>query len=105
MKRKKILYSLLAVVAIVTTALVLLLSSGGNGYMNVIPSRVKALVAIDLSKIGVGDVPGVDTGRKAYLFETSDGSLGLVAAVDSKGDVESWMEKMNKEGKIGRAHV
>ena len=84
MKRKKILYSLLAVVAIVTTALVLLLSSGGNGYMNVIPSRVKALVAIDLSKIGVGDVPGVDTGRKAYLFETSDGSLGLVAAVDSK---------------------
>ena len=102
MKRKKILYSLLAVVAIVTTALVLLLSSGGNGYMNVIPSRVKALVAIDLSKIGVGDVPGVDTGRKAYLFETSDGSLGLVAAVDSKGDVESWMEKMNKEGKASK---
>ena len=99
MKRKKILYSILAVVAIVATALVILLSGGGNDYMNVIPSRIKALVAVDLSKIGVGDVPGIDTSKKAYLFETSDGSLGLVAAVDSKEDVESWMEKMNKDGK------
>ena len=102
MKRNIIIYAILAVVAIVTTALVLLLSSGGNGYMNVIPSRVKALVAVDLSKIGVADVPGVDNGKKAYLFETSDGSLGLVAAVDSKGDVESWMEKMNKDGKASK---
>ena len=102
MKRNKIFYALIAVVAVVATVIVILLSSGGNGYMNVIPSRVKALVAVDLSKIGVGDVPGVDTGKKAYLFETADGSLGLVAAVDSKGDVESWIEQMNKDGKASK---
>ena len=73
MKRNKIFYALIAVVAVVATVIVILLSSGGNGYMNVIPSRVKALVAVDLSKIGVGDVPGVNTGKKAYLFESADG--------------------------------
>ena len=99
MRRKKIIYLVGVVVVLVTTAIVVLLSRGGNGYMNVIPSRVKALVAVELSKIGVGDVPGVDFSRKAYLFETSDGSLGLVAAVDSKSDVESFLESMQKSGK------
>ena len=96
MRRKKIIYLVGVVVVLVTTAIVVLLSRGGNGYMNVIPSRVKALVAVELSKIGVGDVPGVDFSRKAYLFETADGSLGLVAAVDSKSDVESFLESMQK---------
>ena len=99
MRRKKIIYLVGVVVVLVTTAIVVLLSRGGNGYMNVIPSRVKALVAVELSKIGVGDVPGVDFSRKAYLFETADGSLGLVAAVDSKSDVESFLESMQKSGK------
>ena len=99
MRHKKIICSILVVVALVTTAVVVLLSRGGNGYMNVIPPRVKALVAVELSKIGVGDVPGIDFSRKAYLFETSDGSFGLVAAVDSKSDVESFFESLQKTGK------
>ena len=65
MRHKKIICSILVVVALVTTAVVVLLSRGGNGYMNVIPPRVKALVAVEVSKIGVGDVSGIDFSRKA----------------------------------------
>ena len=99
MKRKKFIISLIAVVIVLITAICLLLSGGSDGYINVIPARVKALVAVELSKIGVDDVPGVDFSRKAYLFETADGSFGLVASVDSKSDVESFLESMHKSGK------
>ena len=119
MKRRSIIYVVLAVLAVLTAVVVVMLSRGGNGYLCVIPKGAKALVAVDFSKMQEGNKAnadgnkalkqwlgiegenscGIDFGRKAYLFEASDGSLGLVAAVDSKGDVESWLQSLYKSGK------
>lgn len=105
MKRR--IYIYIAAIVVVAAGILTAVLSGGNGYLNVIPSGTKALVAVDFSKmtwldLGVGADCGIDFGRKAYLFETSDGSLGLVAAVDSKGDVESWLKSLQKSGKASK---
>lgn len=105
MKRR--IYIYIAAFVVVVAGILTAVLSGGNGYLNVIPSGTKALVAVDFSKItwldmGVSADCGIDFGRKAYLFETSDGSLGLVAAVDSKGDVESWLKSLQKSGKASK---
>ena len=107
MKRRNILYIVLAVALVAVTALVVVLNGRSDGYLNVIPLKSKALMAIDFTKLG--DVKmddfkdcGVDFSRKAYLFETSDGSLGLVAAVDDEGDVDSWLQRLADQGKASK---
>ena len=107
MKRRNILYIVLAVALVAVTALVVVLNGRSDGYLNVIPLKSKALMAIDFTKLG--DVKmddfkdcGVDFSRKAYLFETSDGSLGLVAAVGSEGDVDSWLQRLADQGKASK---
>lgn len=106
-KLKRRIYIHIAALIVGVAGILIAVLSGGNGYLNVIPSGTKALVAVDFSKmtwldLGIGADCGIDFGRKAYLFETSDGSLGLVVAVDSKGDVESWLKSLHKSGKASK---
>ena len=107
MKRRNILYVVLAVAAVAVTALVVLLNAKGEGYVNVIPSKCKALMAIDFPKLGDVKIDGiencgVDFSRKAYMFETDDGSLGIVAAVESEDDVDGWLNGLAKSGKASK---
>lgn len=102
MKRR--IYIYIAALVVVAAGILTAVLSGGKGYLNVIPSGTKALVSVDFSRmtwldLGIGADCGIDFTRKAYLFETSDGSLGLVAAVESRGDVESWLKSLQKSGK------
>ena len=104
MKRRNILYTVLAVALVAVIVLVGVTNIKSDGYINVIPSGVKALMAVDFKKLGDVNIDefkdcGVDFSRKSYLFETADGSIGLVAAVDSEDDVDKWIGSLSKSGK------
>lgn len=123
MKRKSILYTVLAVAAVAVTVWTLIFSKNKDGYINVIPNGCKAIMAIDFQKMADGPLDrkpegkpfldvlgveeyedcGVDFSRKAFLFETSDGSLGIVAAVDSEHDMDDWMQKLVTQGKASNS--
>ena len=94
MKRLSQYYSIGIVVSLL---LVLFSSCSDSGYVDAIPAQSSAIVSIDAVKAtGVQNglvlktllkatdlgKTGIDVGRKIYLFETTDGNLGICAAVD-----------------------
>lgn len=97
----------------------LLASCSGSDYINVIPSGSQAVVSFDMVGLSKSaklsdskksealkallhiDDPsecGIDISRKVYLFESPDGSLGLVAKVGDDGDMEDYFNKIAGNG-------
>ena len=40
----------------------------------------------------------MDFSTKAYVFETVDGNIGLVAKVDDEDNISNWIKKLEKAG-------
>lgn len=106
------------IVVWLTTVVLLALSCSDADYLNAIPEDSTALVQVDVTKmasglpssdgqnllarlLGVTDVKdcGISLDTKLYLFESSDGMLGLAAKVASRGKVESWLNGLATKGK------
>lgn len=100
-------------------SMILLFSSCSSDYVNVIPASSTALVSFDLPKMAeqigsdkadnaatlksllhVDDVSdcGINFSDKAYAFETTDGSLGMVLSVSDESDMEDWFMSLSKTG-------
>lgn len=97
--------------------MIVLNSCSGSDYINAIPASSTALISIDMQKMAednhledkagvlksllhVDDVSqcGIDISEKLYLFEASDGNLGLCAKVSSESDLEDWLNQLaNKQ--------
>ena len=111
-------------------SMMVLNSCSDSDYINAIPASSTALISIDMPKMAetnhleekagilksllhVDDVSdcGIDISEKLYLFEASDGNLGLCAKVSSESDLEKWLNQLADKQhlctkvKIGRAHV
>ena len=70
MKRRNILYTVLAVALVAVIVLVGVTNIKSDGYINVIPSGGKALMAVDFKKLGDVNIDefkdcGVDFSRKS----------------------------------------
>lgn len=93
--------------------MIVLNSCSGSDYINAIPASSTALISIDMQKMAednhledkagvlksllhVDDVSqcGIDISEKLYLFEASDGNLGLCAKVSSESDLEDWLNQL-----------
>lgn len=98
---------------------ILFLSCTSADYVHVIPEGATALVSVDVSAVGTETNQGakanlflsllkvtdpmdcgLDFGKRVYLFETADGTLGMTAKVSSRSKAAQWLEKMEKTGKI-----
>lgn len=91
-------------------------SCSDNDYINAIPANSNALIAIDtkalneqtgtaennvvnsLLKVDNAEECGIDFASKIFLFETTDGNLGMCAKVNDKSSLLDWLEKLNKKG-------
>jgi hypothetical protein len=97
----------------------LLTSCSDSEYLNVIPSGCQAVISFDLigmakaahlsdaskanalkALLHINDPSdcGVDITSKVYLFESPDGSLGLVAKVSDDDDIEAYFNKLSSTG-------
>lgn len=95
----------------------LLFSCSGDDYLNAIPENSIAIVAVDMKQLtehdednpGINhlkemfkvddlDECGIGLSEKLYIFETTDGNVGLVAKVADKGNLETWLNKMAESG-------
>lgn len=102
--------------AFLLSAIILLSSCADDDYLNAIPGESTALVSIDMQKVmneskanadaGILksllhiDDPvrsGIDVSEKIYLFESSDGNLGLCAKVISESDLTEWINKLSEK--------
>lgn len=102
---------------LITVLAACLMSCSNDEYLNVIPSDSKALVAIDAAKITeqasgkknsvlmkamfhVSDISdcGIDITSKIYIFESSDGNVGMVAKVKDADKLNKWLDKLVKYG-------
>lgn len=91
----------------------LLSSCGGSDYLNAIPAKSTALISMDLTKMAgeqsdaqktavlnsmlhVDDASqcGIDLESKLYLFESTDGNLGLCAKVADDDKVGDWLKTL-----------
>lgn len=105
------IYILLALV------MVSLSSCSGDKYLNAIPKESTALLSIDMQEVTkhasegqtaqllqsmfqVQDVKdcGLDLSSKVYLFEASDGTLGLAVKVDDDDDLDDWLTRLSQKG-------
>ena len=91
-----------------------LMSSCSQGdYLNAIPSNSVALVSMDMGKMkGINNqtllkallhvsnvnTAGIDVSTPIYLFESSDGNLGLCAKVSSSSDLEKTLSRLASNG-------
>ena len=91
-------------------------SCSDDGYLNVIPADSTALISIDVadaasaskgvnanvlkSLFRVSDVAdcGIDLSAKVFLFESVDGTLGIVARVKSERKLDDWLNKLAAKG-------
>ena len=106
------------IVVWLTAVVLLALSCSDADYLNAIPEDCTALVQVDVPKmaggsqfsgrqnllaglLGVTDVKdcGISLDAKLYLFESSDGMLGLAAKVASRDKVEDWLNALATKGK------
>ena len=46
----------------------------------------------DVLKLKDADASGLDFSTKAYVFETVDGNIGLVAKVDDEDNISNWIK-------------
>ena len=96
----------------------ILTSCSGTDYLSVIPQGSQAIISFDLASMAKSanldasksnalksllhiDNPsecGIDITSKVYLFESPDGSLGLVAKVNDDGDMENYFNKLSGSG-------
>ena len=96
----------------------ILTSCSGTDYLSVIPQGSQAIISFDLAGMAKSanldasksnalksllhiDNPsecGIDITSKVYLFESPDGSLGLVAKVNDDGDMENYFNKLSGSG-------
>lgn len=92
-------------------------SCSKNDYKLIVPSNCTALMSVDLSQLsatGIGqkigsllmvdnaDNSGIDFKSKLYLFETTDGDMGVCASIDSKSDFTDMLESLAKKGNCTR---
>lgn len=88
-------------------------SCSNDDYLTVIPYQSTALVSVDVQQLGGADhvtllktwlhlntldKSGIDLTRKLYLFETSDGILGLCARVDNREKLRKNFENLSRSG-------
>ena len=96
----------------------ILTSCSGTDYLSVIPQGSQAIISFDLASMAKSanldasksnalksllhiDNPsecGIDITSKVYLFESPDGSLGLVAKVNDDDDMENYFNKLSGSG-------
>ena len=96
----------------------ILTSCSGTDYLSVIPQGSQAIISFDLAGMAKSanldasksnalksllhiDNPsecGIDITSKVYLFESPDGSLGLVAKVNDDDDMENYFNKLSGSG-------
>lgn len=114
---KKICFRLLIVCFMACWGM--LSSCSGSDYVNAIPVNSTAVISVDMQKMAadnqtvdkagvlksllrVEDVTdcGIDISEKLYLFESTEGNLGLCAKVADDGMLEDWLNKLSKEQHI-----
>lgn len=108
------------IISVLCVAMIVMLTSCSDSeYLNVIPSGSQAVISLDLagmsqaahlsdaskasalkSMLHIDDPSecGIDVTDKVYLFESPDGSLGLVAKVDDDDDMETYFNKLSSAG-------
>ena len=87
-----------------------------DDYVGVVPDDCTALMSIDVPQLaesqkGVDarllrtffrvsspDNCGIDLASKLYLFQTTDGNIGMVARVKDADEVGTWIEKLQQQG-------
>lgn len=93
-------------------ALAPLLAACSNDYVNVIPEGSIALASLNMAQSNSINSPllsqlsaalgntdsGIDFAETVYAFETSDGSLGLVARVGDGDKLEQWFTQQSTKG-------
>lgn len=103
-----------------TLAVIILAGCSNDDFIGVIPANSTALMSIDVarlaeSKQGVdarllramfhvatpGDC-GIDMANKMYVFQTIDGTMGLVAGVKDEDKVGEWLTQMQQKGICSR---
>lgn len=95
---------------------VVLSACSSDDYVGVVPDGCTALMSIDVPRLaesqkGVDarllrtffrvsspDDCGVDLSSKLFLFQTPDGSIGMVAKVRDADDVDAWISKLQQQG-------
>lgn len=97
--------------------LFVLSSCSSDDYLNVIPQNSTAIVSIDTKEwfgnsvtgdkldyvkkiFHVEDLDecGIDLERKAYVFETVDGNIGLVLKIKDEDHLTDWLDNLSKIG-------
>lgn len=98
-------------------SVLLVISCSNDDYLNVIPNESIAIASIDLTQnkqycndgdentfmeiLGIDDFSkcGIDISSKIFAFETSDGTIGLVAHVEDADAVTKQFENLHSKGK------
>lgn len=107
----------LGITVLFITVLLVCSSCSSRDYLNVIPEKSTALISIDMQKMStetstsvnfdvlksllhVDDIQdcGIDCTAKLYLFETTDGTLGVCAKVNSEKQLEKTFQNLSKQG-------
>lgn len=87
------------------------LSCTDEDYVNAIPESCIALVSVDARNIydkgnGITDLLnlddisdcGIDLSSKLYLFETIDGTIGIVGKIEDDKKLYNWFDKLSGDG-------
>lgn len=108
---KKIVKSIFVMVVAAMMA-----ACSSDDYVGVVPDDCTALMSIDVPQLaesqkGVDarllrtffrvsspDNCGIDLASKLYLFQTTDGNIGMVARVKDADEVGTWIEKLQQQG-------
>lgn len=76
----------------------LLSSCEKEDYVNSIPRNCVAIIGTPTSTFDIS-IKGIDSTQQVYVFETSDGTLGLCAPVKDEYVLEGYLHNLEKEGK------
>lgn len=88
---KKVRNGLIGVVVVAAALLCIVLWPDGKDYLSAIPKGVTALVSVEGMKLPLMNRSGIDISKKMYMFETVDGTLGMVAKVSDADDLAKWL--------------
>lgn len=108
MKKNWIIIAGASLLLIVLAVVYVTLRSSGSRCENVIPRNCKAIARIDFSNLHLDDAGattyrdcGIDFTAQSYLFESADGSFGMVAKLKDDAALSSWLDKERNEGRAG----
>lgn len=97
--------------------LLLLFSCTNDNYLRVLPRESVAIASIDVQQlsssgndaitsllnnacgVNIKEAMGIDLSSKVYMFETNDGTLGLVARVDDADELTDLFTELAENGK------